>query len=94
MRYTYTESVIPGKEDQHYRKRLLMFLILTVASSIMAAVVSSVFWMCAILAGVACYRTWQSTDVEYEYVHTNDIFDIDKVIRNASRKQILSINLN
>lgn len=93
MRYTYTESVIPGKADRHYRKRLLMLLILTVASLLMAAV-STVFLVCAVVTGVMCYKTWQNADVEYEYVHTNDIFDIDMVIRNASRKQVLSINLN
>ncbi len=39
------------------------------------------------------YRNMQKAGGEYEYVHTNSCFDVDLVIANARRKQLVSVDL-
>lgn len=47
----------------------------------------------AALLGIAWYFVRQNADVEFEYIHTNGDFDIDKVIANSSRKRVASVDL-
>lgn len=94
MRYTYTESVIHREMNQNAQKLKMVYLILAAASLILALLVNSIFLLGVLLFGIAYYKAYQNSDVEYEYVHTNNVFDIDKVIQNSSRKQVLSIHLD
>lgn len=54
---------------------------------------SVVFLVPAALLGIAWYFVRQNADVEFEYIHTNGDFDIDKVISNSSRKRVVSVDL-
>lgn len=93
MRYAYEECVvprIPGKGDQIKR---VCFLILTVLSAICAVILSLLFAVPALIFGFLYYRERQNANCEYEYVQTNNIFDVDLVSGNASRKQLVSLDL-
>ena len=54
---------------------------------------SAVFLVPAAVLGIAWYFLHQNADVEFEYIHTNGDFDIDKVISNSSRKRVVSVDL-
>ncbi len=56
--------------------------------------VGTIGLIAAIIFVFLLYRHLAKTNAEYEYVHTNDVFDIDLVICNSMRKQLCSINLN
>lgn len=43
-------------------------------------------WYCAV-------RFIRKTDIEYEYILTNEILDIDKIMSKSSRKRMISLNL-
>lgn len=55
---------------------------------------SIIFVIPAVVFGIVWFLVHQNADVEYEYAHTNGEFDIDKVIANASRKKVVSVDLS
>ncbi len=94
MRYTYTESVIHKNVNQNLQRQAVTYMVLAVVSLALALSINPIFILGVLCFSISCYRAYQNADVEYEYVHTNDVFDIDKVIRNTGRRQILSIKLD
>ena len=93
MRYAYTESVVPRNPGPKEKRMQILFLVLTVVSAAAAIFLNFILIVAALAAGFLYYRGRKNADAEYEYVHTNDIFDVDLVIGNAARKQLVSVNL-
>ncbi len=94
MRDICTESVIPvvpSLRDKLIKYLLIGCIVLSVVLFFMAGtigIISAIVFVCLL------YRQLAKTDAEYEYVHTNDVFDVDIVTCNSMRKQLCSINLN
>ena len=88
----YTEQVVPKKKMPGGKVILGLLVLLAIAS---AALVGQnfVFLFVAVIFGFLALRVWQNTDVEYEYIHTNHILDVDKVMNSSRRKSIISIDL-
>lgn len=93
MRFAYTESVVPKKFGPREKGMQTLFLVIAVVSAIGAVFLNFILIVAALAAGFLYYRGRRNADAEYEYVHTNDIFDVDLVVGNASRKQLASVNL-
>ncbi len=94
MRDICTESIvtiIPGKQDVLFKYILIVLiavsLILTMFYGIVGLIATAVF-------GLLLKHQLMKTDAEYEYIHTNDVFDVDMIICNNKRKQVCSVNLN
>ncbi len=93
MKDVYTESIIPiapRTVDNIIKYALLTLAVasfgLFIVSPLVAVIAMAVF-------GFLFYRQMSKTDAEYEYIHTNDVFDVDLVTRNSSRRQLLSLQL-
>ncbi len=90
----YTETVVFASARPKDRLLLVLlsvaigvFLILTVMFGIWGAI--------ALAAAVfAWVRVRQNQTREYEYVHSNDIFDVDVVIGNSRRKHLHTVALS
>jgi hypothetical protein len=55
------------------------------------------FPMAVLIAGALVYLGWylaSSFNVEYEYILTNDDFDIDKIIAKRKRKRLVSMKVS
>lgn len=76
--------------------KLLKYILLglTGASLVLVALLGLLGILALGICAFLLYRHLQKTDGEYEYVHTNDVFDVDLVICNRSRKQRCTVNLN
>ncbi len=64
--------------------------ILTIGSGI----ISLVLFLAAIGAGFGTYLLFRNTKVEYEYTFTNGELDIDKIINQTKRKEMLTISVS
>lgn len=94
MEYTYTESVIHRKSVPGGDVIKYALLALAAMSLIMGLFLSFFYLIFAVVFGVLYYLATQNFDVEFEYIHTNDVFDIDKVLQGNARKSVMSIELN
>ena len=47
----------------------------------------------AAAAGLGTYFLWQNTFVEYEYTFTNGELDVDKIIAQKKRRELMSVNI-
>ncbi len=94
MREICTESVvtIQPKTIDRFGKYLLFVFIGAAFLSI-----PILRWVSLALIGIfsfLLYRQFSKTNAEYDYVHTNDIFDVDLVTMGRFRKQLCSIDLD
>lgn len=89
----YTESII-RKKPIPGGTGLLVILGVIAGISLLLGSVNMLFWIPALLFGGAAFLLWRNTDVEYEYILTGNILDIDKVMRGSYRKSLVSIDLN
>ena len=89
----YTDSVVCKKSFPGYKLVHNGLLVLAVMSLLMANI-ATVFLIGAVVFAIGAFLVWRGTEVEYEYIHTNNTLDIDKVIHNARRRSLLSIDLN
>ncbi len=93
MRVQYTESFIAANPT---RKEVLLrnlWGVLLALSCILAIFASMIFFIPALVFGSLLYRSMIVTSAEYEYIHTNDDFDIDRVAFNSKRKRVISIRV-
>ncbi len=93
MRDICTETlvaVVPTAKD----RVLKFFLIALVAVSVIAVMLFGLIGIVVPALSIwLLLRQLRKTDAEYEYVHTNDVFDVDVVIRNSRRKQLFTVDL-
>ena len=93
MKDLCTESVV-AKKSMPGAQLLFGTLVFLAAISLISAGAHLLFLVFAALFGFLAFKVWSNTDVEYEYIHTNNIFDIDKVMHSSRRKSLLSLDLN
>lgn len=63
---------------------LMMWSGLTLMPFCLAALIGAI-WLCIYL--------WQGLNTEYEYIVTNDDFDVDKITGKRKRKRLISVDL-
>ncbi len=93
MRDIYTESVVPAAQKPLHKALYYLLLVLAGLSVLGIFAIGMVFLIPAGLFGLLLYRNMQKAGGEYEYVHTNSVFDVDLVIANSRRKQLISVDL-
>ncbi len=94
MRDTYTETLIPANPTPAQNLLRAALMVLLAVSVIAALMMGWIFWIAAAVIGFALYRVMMKTGTEYEYVHTNEVFDVDAVIQNSRRKQMFSVTMD
>lgn len=70
----------------------LAFLI--IALLFLTGILGSLFPIALFGIGYGVYKLTVRFNVEYEYIITNGILDVDKIINKSSRKRYLSLNLS
>ena len=75
---------------------ILLTLILAVAGFLMLgqAVISFILLILAASSGYGTFFLYRGTNIEYEYTFTNGDLDIDKIIAQSKRKEMLTIQVN
>ncbi len=92
MRDIYTETVVPVPSKPIYQVYKYILIGLVVLSLVAAGFIGlPVLIVTAAL--VWLLRVLERSDSEYEYVHTNDCFDVDLVVHNSRRRSLLSVDL-
>ncbi len=94
MKDIYTESVVPVSPTIRDKRMKYILWGLMGLSVLVFLVVPTVGLITIAVCAFFQYRHLSKMSGEYEYVHTNDIFDVDMVIRNSTRRQLCSIDLN
>ncbi len=94
MRDIYTESVVPVPSKPIYKVAKFILMALTALSVFAVGFAGLIFVLFAAVFGFLLYRVMQKDGGEYEYVHTNNSFDVDLVISNSRRKHLLTVDLD
>ncbi len=94
MKDIYTETVVPIAPPPGDRTRQWVYTALLVTSAFMTLYAGLLYIILVVVFGTLLYRVIQRKDREYEYVHTNDVFDIDMVIRSSRRKTLVTVKLD
>lgn len=90
----YTETIVKRKSMPGGAALQGVLAVAAVLAAMIGIYIEVSLLIVAAVAGVGWYLVRQNADVELEYIHTNGDFDIDKVISNASRKRVLTVNLD
>ncbi len=93
MRYIYTESIVRRLPKPAERVAWFMLAAAFGFSALSVYIFGIPSIIGAVVLGILFYRVHRRVDSEYEYVHTNDEFDIHLVFRGANRKELMSIRL-
>ncbi len=93
MRDLYTESIVKNTPSTGLIITKYLSLVLVFFSFISTPVCGIYAWIAVALFVILYFWALQKTDSEYEYIHTNQTFDIDLVIRKKKRKQLTTIDL-
>ncbi len=94
MREIYTESVVQNAPSTGLVILKYFFLALAILSLFASALFGLLAIIAAAVFAVLFYVFLQKTDFEYEYIHANQDFYVDKVIRSQKRKHLSTINLD
>ncbi len=94
MKDICTESIVPIIPTTMDKILKILLLAVTVILGLLGLFGNFLFLLAAVVTGFLFYRTLGRTNAEYEYIHTNDVFDVDRVVNSARRQQLTSINLN
>ncbi len=90
----YTESVIPIDTKPIFKIAKWIIYICLGICIVLSFLGHALFLIAILFLSLMLNIVLGKTDAEYEYVHTNDIFDIDLIVANSKRKQLLTINTN
>lgn len=94
MRDICTESIIPVKPTGVDRLVKYLLIVLLVAAFALVVITGLPGMIAMGVLAFLLYRHLSKTNAEYEYVHTNDVFDVDLVTMNSRRKQLCSVDLS
>lgn len=90
----YTESIIKKKSVPGAKAIKFVFAALAGLCLFLSVAISLLFLIGVVVFGFIYYVCAQYLEIEYEYIHTNEILDIDMVMQKNGRKSLLSIDLN
>lgn len=94
---TFFEQIVPVKKTG---KSWLAVVGIWLAAIVLSAAVflylglGSIQLLIIALAFYFAYKFSGKFNIEYEYIITNGIFDVDKIMSKSSRKRLLSFNLS
>ncbi len=94
---TFFEQIIPIKKTplQLLAVTGIWFLaIIIIAFLFLTGILGSLFPIALLGIGYGVFKLSVRFNVEYEYIVTNGVLDIDKIINKSSRKRYLSLNLS
>ncbi|MBE6749609.1 MAG: hypothetical protein E7560_00400 [Ruminococcaceae bacterium] len=92
---TFFEQIVKIKADGKYFIKVAAIWILAVALCVFIFPLLGTFSVLACFGIIyLAYRLSSQLNIEYEYIITNGILDIDKIINKSSRKRELSIDLS
>ncbi len=94
MRDIYTETLISPVPNPFQKVLRTVLIALTVVLLLLGLWLHWIFFAGAAVLAFCVYRLMQKTNMEYEYIHTNDDFDVDGVLFNSSRKHLFSVKLD
>ena len=99
----FAEQLVKKNETGSDRTRRTMMTIVGILLSLSLAVlsvlqlgsplVSLLGFILAVAAGFGTYRMIQNTKIEYEYTFTNGELDVDKIIAQKKRREMMSTNV-
>ena len=91
---TFFEQLITIKKDA---KTYFAYIIIAIAAIILMAAAIWIFGNIAIIAVFlilyGAYKLYSMLSIEYEYIITNYVMDIDKITSKSSRKRVSSFDL-
>lgn len=93
----FCEQIIPIKKS--VKEAVLLFLIWILAGglAVLAFLLLGISMLGIIAAALIVYGTYrlsQTFFIEFEYIVTNNLLDIDKIIAKSSRKRMVSIEIS
>lgn len=95
----FVEQLVAKRADgkaYFLRGLIVSFAVVMVALGVVATVLFAFPLLLFVSVG-ACYLAWWlfgNTSLEYEYIVTNNDFDIDKIIGKRKRKRLISVELS
>lgn len=89
-----TEAVVPAAPSRKDQVLAVTFLILAIVSVVLMFVYKFIFVFLFLFCCFLACRLNQNRAREYEYIHTNDVFEVDVVFRGARRKHLKSLDLH
>lgn len=72
---------------------ILTAALLVLGIMLRGGIINFILLIFALVSGVATFFTIRNTKVEYEYTFTNGDLDIDKIIAQSKRKEMLSVQV-
>lgn len=74
----------------------LLTLILIVAALLMLGhgIITFILLLVSVLSAFGTFRAFRNTKVEYEYTYTNGDLDIDKIIAQSKRVELLTVQVS
>lgn len=91
---TFFEQLVAIKKTS--KTWLAYFAIALLAIAIMTVtfwIVPQIFIIVIAVVFFGIYKLYSLLNIEYEYIITNSIMDIDRIIAKSSRKRVLTFNL-
>ena len=95
----FVEQLVAKRADgkaYFLRGLIVSFAVVMVALGIVATVMFAFPLLLFVSVG-ACYLAWWlfgNTSLEYEYIVTNNDFDIDKIIGKRKRKRMITVDIS
>ena len=94
----FAEQLVKHKPTGSDRMKTCIILILGMLLTFLALIAGFVFsfllLFVAVAIGVGTFFLYRNSKVEYEYTFTNGELDIDKIINQTKRKEMLTISVS
>lgn len=90
----FYEQFVPTNESTIYKVAKFLVYLIAALSAIYLFTGNFVFFLISAGGAVGCYFLRKQLYVEFEYVYTNGVVDIDKIIDKNKRKRAVSFNVS
>lgn len=95
MNESYKELLV--KKPSGAKETLFKVLILapTIIAGLLTLLTGSIIlFIVTVALGVGCFFVFQRTNIEYEYLYLDKEISIDKIMGQAKRKRVLTLDVN
>lgn len=93
MKDVFAESVVQVKPNGLLQAGKMVLMPVTVVLALLGLVFVPVLLVGACVSGLLLFLVTRRLGTEYEYIHTNDEMDIDRVLFGSSRKHLMTVKL-
>ena len=91
----YIECLVKKESTSKDIFKLNFIIIISVVLILLSIIaIKKIGFLVAIIIGYFAFRELNSLSLEFEYIITEDIVDIDKIINKSRRKSVLSFELS